>query len=160
MDAVRLDRVNLILFDAQLLARDPCEVVGPTTAGRLELVLHERIAANKATRLRLDLDDIKARTLKCCSQRRDLKAEPQSTRHYTGEPTNLERNPPHATAPRVLSHHLDDTLCQRKFVHFNRSLAIAVDVRLNIAPRYNQSLRHRQSCASQPTPVQPVLVPQ
>jgi hypothetical protein len=113
-----LERVNLILFDAQFLARDPCEVVGPTTAGRPELVLHERIATNTATRLRLDLNDIKTRTLKCCSQRRDLEAELQSTRHDTGEPTNLECDPPHATAPCVLSHHLDDTLCQRKFVHF------------------------------------------
>src|ERR1700722_9316026 len=114
----RLDRVYLILSDAQLLARDPCEVMRPTTAGRLQLVLHECIATNTATRLHLDLDDIKTRTLKCRSERRDLEAELQSTRHDTGEPTNLECDSPHATAPRMLSHHLDDTLCQRKFVHF------------------------------------------
>jgi hypothetical protein len=109
--------------------------MGPTTARLSEVVLHECIATNTATRLRLDLDDIKTRTLKCCSQCRDLEAELQSTRHDACEPTNLECDSPHATAPRVLSHHFDDTLCQRKFVHFSRSLAIAVDAHLNNAPR-------------------------
>jgi len=125
-----LRRVNLILFDAQFLARDSHELVGPTMAGLSELVLHERIATRAATRPRLDLDDVKAGALKRRSQRGDLEAELQGTRHDTGEHADLKCDAAYAAALRVRSHRLDDILCQRQLVHFIPA-GIAVDAPLD-----------------------------
>jgi hypothetical protein len=128
--AWELRRVNLILFDAQFLARDSRELVGPTMAGLPELALRERIATRAATRPRLDLDDVKAGALKRCSQRGDLETELQGTRHDTGEPADLKCDAAYTAALRVRSHRLDDILCQRQLVHFIQA-SVAVDAPLN-----------------------------
>lgn len=98
-------------------------------AGLPELVLHERIATRAATRPRLDLDDVKAGTLKGRSRRGHLEAELQGIRHDTGEHADLKCDAAYAAALRVRSHRLDDILCQRQLVHFIRA-GIAVDVPL------------------------------